>query len=603
MKKLVLLSLTLIVTSACSQVNIPGPRNLKIPQPTQAGERKSAVNERPDSVMYLPLGKDVLIPEVPPSDLLPDKIIGPLELRGETLAGALQLITSDFDIPLAFESDEALTRRVTVSNMRGPMRRVVNRVCSLADLYCSFEDGVLVIKDTQTFTVSVPPVGGPADIITAVASGIQGITGLNTITDTGTRTIIYEATQRTSGLVDRYFQRMRRSTAMVIFEMYIWEVSLDNGNATGIQWDQILDFGKFSSNVSLPSTIPADFAPISIGLPSTGDIDPNDVVRFISTFGAVKTISQPQITMLSGSQSTLRAADTINYVSSLERTVDNGEVSVSTETDSVDTGFTLEISADWDNATVYSNIQIELQEFRRFETFGEGTETELQLPETTEREVSTQVRIRPGDSLLLAGLVRETDQYNKEGPGFNAPVIPTSRSTQVSNVELVFLMKPRVIIYTTDPESGPVQNNTPRNVLEQKVATPPPIVEKTVTPAPPAPITPQAARQNQAVVKRQAQDEVRRLDKVIRDVNIDSNFSAPQTKTVIKTLNAPPSLFPKADSISKAENGQAALVVPLTENQKRDGVIEEIVEEVLQEEDENTTPMIGTVPLDLLNPN
>lgn len=591
-KQLLLLMATIFVTS-CSQVNVPGPRNLKIPQPTQAGERNDAINERPDSVMYLPLGKDVLIPEVPASDPLPDKVIGPLELRGETLAGALQLITSDFEVPMAFESEEALTRRVTVSNMRGPMGRVVDRVCSLADLYCSYEDGVLVVKDTQTFTVAVPPVGGQTDIITAVASGIQGITGLNTITDTGTRTIIYEATQRTAGLVDRYFQRMRRSTAMIVFEMYIWEVSLDNGNATGIQWDQILDFGKFSSNVSIPSSIPADFAPISIGLPTTGDIDANDVVRFISTFGAVKTISQPQITMLSGSQSTLRAADTINYVSSLERTVDNGEVSVSTETDSVDTGFTLEIGADWDNATVYSDIQIELQEFRRFETFGEGTETELQLPETTEREVTTQVRIRPGDSLLLAGLVRETDQYNREGPGFNQPIIPTARSTQVSNVELVFLMKPRVIVYTTDPESGPVQKNA--NQVEERV-------KEAVAP-PPEPIVQKQSPIQKPVteeIKQQAVTEVKKLDEVIRDVQIDSSLSSPQTKKVIRTLNAPPNLFPEADTISSPldeEAGPPVMIVPV----EQDEIVEEIVEEVIEEEE--AKPMIGTVPLDLLNPN
>ena len=565
MRKFLLPVLAALMIPACSQVDIPGARNLKIPQPTQAGVRTEAVNERPDSVMYLPLGKDVLIPEIPPSDPLPSKVVGPFELRGETLAGALQLITSDFEVPMAFESDEALTRRVTVSNMRGPMGRVVNRVCSLADLYCSYEDGVLVVKDTQTFTVSVPPVGGDEDIIDAVAAGIEGITDLETIIDNGTRTIIYEATQRNAGLVDRYFQRMRRSTAMIIFEMYIWEVSLDNGNATGIQWDQILDFGKFSSNVSIPSSIPADFSPISIGLPTTGAIDANDVVRFISSFGAVKTISQPQITMLSGSDATLRAADTINYVSSLERTVDDGEVSISTETDSVDTGFTLDISADWDNATVYSNIEIELQEFRRFETFGEGTETELQLPETTERQVTTQVRIRPGDSLLLAGLVRETDQFNKEGPGFNNPIIPTARSSQVSNVELVFLMKPRVIVYTTDPESGPVQKNIAKLKAQKKAKM-------------------------AAAYEEAAKVEFRKLDQVIKEINGEALTKEPVEMSPVQNSPEPtpmaPDLFPAANTISKPIDSQQVSSVESEEMPESEPV-----------------KMIGTVPLDLLNPN
>jgi len=492
---------------------------------------------------------------------LPSKVVGPFELRGETLAGALQLITSDYEVPMAFESEEALTRVVTVSNMRGPLNSVVNRVCSLADLYCSYEDGVLVIKDTQTFTVSVPPVGGNEDIIDAVSSGIRGITGLDTIIDKGTRTIIYEATQRSAGLVDRYFQRMRRSTAMIVFEIYIWEVSLDNDNATGIQWDQIDTIGKFGTGVSIPSSIPQDLAPISIGLPTTGNVDlvAGDIVRFISSFGAVKTISQPQITMLSGSSSTLRAADTINYVSSLQRTVDNGEVSVSTQTDSVDTGFTLEISADWDNATVYSDIAIELQQFRQFRTFGEGTETELQLPDTTEREVNTQVRIRPGDSLLLAGLVRESDQYNKSGPGFVEPIFPTTRNTQVSNVELVFLMKPRVIVYTTDKESGPVQKNIKTDVSAKK---------------------------------RTTAEEVRKLNDVIESINDQTT-----SRLSPATVSAP--IFPIEESVSR-HIGNVEILDEMDESSIEMPPAYQPNPEL---KEENEKPMIGTLPIDLLNPN
>ena len=80
----------------------------------------------------------------------------------------------------------------------------------------------------------------------------------------------------------------------------------------------------------------------------------------------------------------------------------------------------------------------------------------MQLPQTTERELSTQIRIRPGDSLLIAGLVRESDEYDSSGPGFNKPIFRTSRSAIVSNTELVFLLKPRVIVYTAEGEGvGP----------------------------------------------------------------------------------------------------------------------------------------------------
>jgi hypothetical protein len=461
-RNFVLLTGACFMLGSCADASAPGARNVKIPSPTLADERPEAVNEKPDSVLYLPLGSDVLVPESDIGAPLPNEIVGPFELRSETLAGALQLILADYQIPLAFETDEGLTRTITVANLRGPLDKVVRSVCGLADLYCSFEDGLLVIKDTQTFTVTVPPIGGDTDVLSSLASGLEAITGAEPITEEATRTIIYEATNRTADLANRYFQRVRTNTALIVFEVYIWEVGLNTTNSTGIDWT---DFGKIGgAKISIPGSIgTTTSSPISIGLPSFGDqatFNTANVLEFISTYGAVKTISQPQITVLSGAEATLRAADTVNYVSSLSRTTEDGETTVSTETDSVDTGFTLTISSAWDKATIYGNIDIELQEFRRFQNF-EADGTTLQLPETTERELSTQIRIRPGDSLLIAGLVRESDELDESGPGFSTPLFPTSRGADISNTELVFLLKPRVIVYTSDAAGNQQTGNLP----------------------------------------------------------------------------------------------------------------------------------------------
>ncbi len=434
----------------CAQGDIPGARNVEIPTPVKAQKRKRAINEGPDSVLYLPLGEDVLVPEKRHTDPMPSDAVGPFELREETLAGALQLILAEYDISLAFETEEGLTRTVTVANLKGPLDAVVNKVCGLADLYCSLDGNVLTVKETESFMVTIPPVtNDDQDVLDTIATGLEAITGLSPVVERGTRTLIYSATQRTADRAMRYFQRLRANTALIVFEIYIWEVSLDSGNATGIDWEGIETFGKFNTGVSITGSAVSNSTPVSIGLPTMGDVtfDSNDVLQFISSYGAVKTISQPQITLLSGSEATLRVADTINYVSSLERTVDDGDVSVSTQTDTVDTGFTLTINSAWDQATIYGSIEIEIEEFRGFDDF-EVDGTTLRLPETTERELQTNVRIRPGDSLLIAGLVRESDEVDKSGPGFTNPLIPTSRSATASNVELVFLMRPRVVVYT-----------------------------------------------------------------------------------------------------------------------------------------------------------
>lgn len=460
---------------SCAQADVPGARNVMIPAPVSAQERKEAVNERPDSVLYLPLGQDVLVPEAMDSSPLPRDRVGPYELRSETLAGALQLILDDYDIPIAFETDEGLTRTVTITNLSGELTEVIDRVCGLADLYCAFDDGILVVKETQIFSVTVPPVDDVDSLLTDVSAAISEITGSTPITDGSTRTIVYRASHRTERIAKRYFQKLRSSTALIIFETYIWEVSLDSGNTTGINWEKIdtITSGKFEFGLSLPGgTDPEVGTPVSIGLPTTNGmvLDATDVLQFISEYGAVKTISQPQITVRSGASARLRVADTQNYVASVTRSSDDGVESVSTTTDSVDTGFELEIESDWDNATVYGTINILLQEVKDIETFDENPDAIVQLPATTERELETQLRVRPGDSLLIAGLVREIDNFDSSGPGAQSPLIPTSRSARTSNIELVIMMRPRVVVYTS-PNQIPVKRAV-KTAIDSSVASP-----------------------------------------------------------------------------------------------------------------------------------
>lgn len=543
----------LCLTSACAFVDVPDSRNVNIPSPTTADQRKTALNERPDSVMYLPLGEDVLVPDMDDNDVFPSDMVGPFELRGETLAGALQLILADYDISLAFETQEGLSRRVTVANLRGDLGKVVNQVCSLANLYCSYEDGTITIKDTQTFTVALPPIGrtsnsggsssdssssssGSSDqeteFLDDVAEGLGAILGADAeapIVDPTTRTIVYQATQRTADIASRYFQRLRANTAMIVFETYIWEVSLNSGNSTGVDWFKLAQFSKFNTGVSINGSVGADFTnPISIGLPTAADgFDgtTGDLIQFLSQFGAVKTISQPQVTVLSGSEAELRVADTRNYVSQIATTLSEGQATTAVNTDSVDTGFTLTIGSTWDKSTVYANIALELTDVKQIDDFafsddpgvgGTGSQTRIQLPQTSERQLSTQIRVRPGDSILIAGLVRENDNFNEEGIGFMQPFLPQSRTAQTENLELVILLRPRVVVYTAandkryvdyamkkhkvpgtpEPvvsEGTVIETKTYRNIAEPPVTTTVPVVDPVDEHIPagmPAPLTP-----------------------------------------------------------------------------------------------------------------
>jgi type II secretory pathway component GspD/PulD (secretin) len=199
-----------------------------------------------------------------------------------------------------------------------------------------------------------------------------------------------------------------------------------------------------------------------------GDITADAVLQFISEHGTVKTVSQPQLTVLSGSSASLAVEQSQNFVSGVSRTPSTTvgvPDTVSLTTDTVQTGLTMDVTSSWDQSTVYGTVNISLDELLDLDVFTADDVTTIQLPQTTTREISTQIRVRPGDAVLIAGLVTERDDYNASGPGILKPFLQTARSASVRNTELVFLLRPRVIAFVPGTDEDTVEIiDAPRQV-------------------------------------------------------------------------------------------------------------------------------------------
>lgn len=437
----------LLSLGACADYDVPGARTVNIPAPAAPVDKLDPINKRRDSIQHVGLSEDVLRPRVTLEDPLPNEEVGPFELRSETLAAALQLILADFDIPLAFESEEALSRRVTIANLKGDLTKVVSRVCGLVDLYCAYEDGLMIVKSEETFAVTLPPIG--EELYTGISTGLQSITGSEVVVDPTTRTLLYTATHRTAERARVYFDRLRSSTALIVFETHIWEVTLSNNNDTGINWDDfvyntgnfVFDLSKTSQNITGALGLGVNF--------SSPDFTIDSVIEFLASQGSVKTISQPQITLLSGSEAELTIGGSRDYVSEITRSESGDLDDLSISTSTLDTGLGMTISGYLDDSTVYGNLLIETRELVELREVSAGG-TQIQLPETSERSLTTQIRIRPGDALMVGGIVTERDDFASSGVGFMYPFLPWRESSATRNTELVFLLRPRVIVYETE---------------------------------------------------------------------------------------------------------------------------------------------------------
>ena len=435
--------------TSCSD-KMPARVHGELAAPKLVDGKFNAVNRNTMApVMYVKLDKDVLRPIPKSKQPLPaNPWVGPFEMREETLAGALELILADQKIPLAFQTSKVMTNTITISGLQGNLNDVLDKACGLANLYCSYEDGTMVIKETETFTVSLPPM--IADDYAPFVSGLAAITGGQTYVDNLTRTLIYTTTQRNHQRAVEYFDRLRANTAMIVYEIQIWEVQLSDQNQTGIDWETFNGtFGNLGYDF-LRDGAPSITGALGLGAQYTNsDLSVDAVLSFLRTQGAVKTVSQPQLTVLSGSNAKLGVGNKRDYVSQITRTVGvNTADNVSVATSKLETGLNLEIGSAWDAGTVYGKLKIDLQNLIRLGSLDVGT-TSIQLPETSDRSLETKIRVRPGDALLIGGIVEQRNSLDQTGlPGGEKPFFTTSKDRQGKNTELVFMLRPRVVVYT-----------------------------------------------------------------------------------------------------------------------------------------------------------
>ena len=113
--------------------------------------------------------------------------------------------------------------------------------------------------------------------------------------------------------------------------------------------------------------------------------------------------------------------------------------------------------------TVVAKLELEMSELLGFDTIATGTNQALQLPRTTKRDLGSAaepvvLRLRPGETGLLAGLITTKNTRTREGLT-NAPLLgelgTTGLNTAKERNELVIVVRPKVIKFGKPPAATP----------------------------------------------------------------------------------------------------------------------------------------------------
>lgn len=386
------------------------------------------------------------------SGQLPNMRVSNFSLSDAGIGTALRMLFQGTGYSVKIEGSERAGGRyepVSISNLSGNLPDIVEDLSRTVGFFYSINGNSITIQNEQQFVIELPPILGD-DNMAGMVNTIQYMGARDTYLDRMNRTVIFRANPKVLSSIESYMSSIRESRAMLIYNIYIYQVDLNDSSTLGINWTK---FAGTSTNNALPANTalaagaPANTELLQASVGSSGIetliLGPKFsmlmLINFLQTQGTVKTVSVPRIAMMSGSRGALRVGQTLNYVSRVGTNFSTSLNQTTVETSSLRTGLEMQITGDVNDKTIYSNISMQIVDLMRMNSF-KALGTDINQPLTTDRDIRTSVRTRPGDTILLGGLTSEAVSKNNDGgtSGVNS-------ATSLGKSELVMAISTRLV--------------------------------------------------------------------------------------------------------------------------------------------------------------
>ncbi len=268
-------------------------------------------------------------------------------------------------------------------------------------------------------------------------------------------TITVRASANIVAIIERIVEQNDNPKAEVIIDVQILEVNRTRAKLFGI------DLTAYTMGVAFsPETDPRTddgLAPQPFNLNSitrgisTADFYlsvPSAVVQFLESDSQTRLIAKPQLRGAEGQEITLNLGDEIPVPATVFTPVAQGGANFNplTSFNYRPVGVNIQLTP---RVTFEGDIILDL--LVESSTLGQDVNIAGQnLPSFGSRKVQTRLRLRDGESNLLAGLLREDERRTLKGiPGLlRLPVLRSllaSNDTEISQTDIVMLLTPRIV--------------------------------------------------------------------------------------------------------------------------------------------------------------
>ena len=281
---------------------------------------------------------------------------------------------------------------------------------------------------------------------------------LGIITVTAPRSILTQVSAYIKALKKELYKE-------VTIEAKIIEVQLNKDSQTGIDWSNLLSNSGISGHI---------YFGVSDNATGSGIVYPTKGVKFISkvsldtknfqiflnalkSYGNVKVLSNPKITLLNGQPAMLTVGESVRYIDKVTSTIDteHGIVTYDVDTKSILSGLGLGVVAcigsNGEVVLHLTPVTSKLEEPIEYKQFGSsGSENTVGLPRIFLREMTTTARVKSGQVLVIGGLIDDQSGQNQNKVPIlgDIPILGylfKHIHRYTNKRELIILLKPQIV--------------------------------------------------------------------------------------------------------------------------------------------------------------
>ena len=387
--------------------------------------------------------------------------------------------------------DQILTATLNFYKILNPRSLIV--VPDNANKRAQYEEQVI-----RTFFVSNADVTELTTMLTQIVRGRALAVQPTIVANPTANTITARATAPLMGVIEQLIEASDKPRAEIVVDVEILEVNRERAREFGLDLTSYSVGALFSptatvSGLGNPEAVVSSGFNANLLSQGINAADfylavPAAVINFLETDSETRLVASPQLRGQEGAELELNLGDEIPVPTTAFTPIATGGVAVNplTSFDYKDVGVNLRMTprVTFDNEII---LDLEVEN----STLGPNINVAGQsLPTFGTRRVITRLRLRDGESNLLAGLLREEDRRSLRGfPGIlHLPVIKqllSANEDSIKQTDIIMLLTPRIVRthQLTQRDVDPIFIGTANNL---GVTGPPPLIAPTPA-APPAP--------------------------------------------------------------------------------------------------------------------